>query len=133
MHTTATPTAPLTLATLPALGAELDAGHFFGLTTDKAGAHHAVVLLPDRTDKRLTWKQALAWAKKAGGELPTRPISALLYALAKDRIEADWYWTSEAFDGSYAWNQGFEGGTQSGNPKSYEGRAVAVRLIQLTT
>ncbi len=132
MHTT-TPTTPLTLATLPALGAELDAGHFFGLTTDKAGAHHAVVLLPYRTDKRLTWKQALAWAKKAGGELPTRPVSALLYALAKDRIEADWYWTSEAFDGSCAWDQYFGHGNQHNYHKSYEGRAVAVRLIQLTT
>jgi hypothetical protein len=127
-----TTTAPLTLATLPALGADLDEGHFFGLTTDKAGKHYAVVLLPARPDERLTWKQALAWAEKAGGVLPTRPVSALLYALAKDRIEADWYWTSEAFDGSCAWSQSFNFGAQSDSRESYEGRAVAVRLIQLS-
>jgi hypothetical protein len=129
---TETTTAPLTLATLPALGTDLDDGHFFGLTTDKTGKHYAVVLLPARPDERLTWKQALAWAEKAGGVLPTRPVSALLYALAKDRIEADWYWTSEAFDGSCAWDQFFINGSQNYTHKSSEGRAVAVRLIQLS-
>jgi hypothetical protein len=122
----------LTFATLPALGADLEGGTFCGLTTDKEGRHHAVVLLPDRSDKRLTWKRAIAWAKKAGGVLPARPVSALLYALAKDRIEADWYWTSEEFDGSSAWYQFFGFGLQDSCHKSYEGRAVAVRLIQLT-
>ncbi|HWH75074.1 MAG TPA: hypothetical protein VNV16_12505 [Methylibium sp.] len=132
MDTIDTPTAALTFATLPALGADLDGGTFYGLTTDKAGAHCAVVLLPARSEQRLTWKQAGAWAAKQGGALPTRPVSALLYALAKDRIEADWYWTSDAFDGSYAWLQLFLSGFQYDFPKSYEGRAVAVRLIQLS-
>ena len=126
------PAIALTFSTLPALGADLEGGTFCGLTTDKESRHHAVVLLPDRSDKRLTWKQAIAWAKKAGGALPARPVSALLYALAKDRIEADWYWTSEEFDGSCAWGQHFGYGYQNCTHKSYEGRAVAVRLIQLT-
>jgi hypothetical protein len=126
---TETTTAPLTLATLPALGGDFAGGQFVGLTTNAAGEHFAVVLLPARTDERLTWKKALAWAEHAGGVLPTRPVSALLYALAKDRIEADWYWTSEAFDGSYAWGQVFGYGFQDYYHKSYEGRAVAVRRL----
>ncbi len=131
METTIT---PLTFATLPALGAELDGGRFCGLTTDKAGAHFAVVLLPARPEKRLPWKQAVAWAEQAGGALPTRPVSALLYALAKEQFERAWYWTCEEDeeDGSYAWLQTFGNGNQFYYHKSYEGRAVAVRLIQLS-
>lgn len=120
------------LSELPALGQPLDAGIFAGLTTDKAGVHYAVALLPDRSDKRLTWKKAIAWAEKLEAVLPNRPVSALLFANVKDHVEADWYWTSEEFDGSYAWLQYFSYGYQYGTHKSYEGRAVAVRLIQLT-
>ena len=121
----------ITLAALPAIGAPLADGIFCGLTTQRDGTHSAVVLLPARSDKRLTWKKAKAWAAEANGELPTRPVSALLYALAKDHIDADWYWTADELDGSYAWYQSFSFGAQSNDHKSYEGRAVAVRLIQL--
>ena len=121
------------LSDLPTLGAALDAGIFAGLTTTAAGEHCAVVLLSDRSDKRLTWKKAKAWAEELGAALPTRPISALLFANVKSHIEADWYWTADELDGSYAWGQGFGNGSQDGDlRKSYEGRAVAVRLIQLT-
>jgi hypothetical protein len=124
--------ATITFASLPALGAELEGGLFAGLTTKPDGTHHAVVLLPARTEDRLTWKKAKAWAAEVGGELPTRPVSALLYALAKDHVEAGWYWTADELDGSYAWSQDFDYGDQDFTHKSYEGRAVAVRLIQLT-
>jgi hypothetical protein len=120
------------LSDLPALGATLDTGIFAGLTTTAAGEHCAVVLLPDRSDKRLTWKKAKAWAEQLEAQLPTRPVSALLFANVKSHVEADWYWTADELDGSYAWHQDFSGGDQGLNHKSYEGRAVAVRLIQLT-
>lgn len=116
---------------LPAIGAPIVDGIFCGLTTTKDGAHHAVVLLPARPDKRLTWKQATAWAKKAGGALPTRPVSALLYALAKDQFEKAWYWTADELDGSYAWLQYFNNGSQAYYGESYEARAAAVRLIEV--
>ncbi len=120
------------LSDLPALRESFDAGIFAGLTTDQAGVHYAIVLLPDRSDKRLTWKQAMAWAETLEAVLPTRPVSALLFANVKNHVEADWYWTSEEFDGSSAWGQYCTYGRQNTLPKSYEGRAVAVRLIQLT-
>jgi hypothetical protein len=127
-------TAALTLADLPPVGAPLDAGVFIGLTTDKHGRHFAVALLPDKPDDdaELTWKKALAWADGAGGTLPTRPVSALLFANAKGQFDPTWYWTSEEFDGSYAWGQDFDDGLQNGFRKASTCRARAVRLIQLT-
>jgi hypothetical protein len=121
-----------TLALLPALGAAYEGGLFAGLTTDKEGRHFAIALLPDKPDAKLAWKKAVDWADSVGGVLPTRPVAALLFANAKDQFEPEWHWTSEAFDGSYAWSQYFYYGFQGFSPKSYEGRARAVRLIQLT-
>jgi hypothetical protein len=128
---TAVACAPAGLSQLPPLGAAFEGGLFAGLTTKPDGTHCAVVLLPDLPDKRLTWKAAMAWAKKIQAELPARPVSALLFANVRDAIQADWYWTCEELDGSYAWNQTFNYGDQSNRRKAYEGRARAVRLIPL--
>jgi len=117
---------------LPPVGQPLESGIFAGLTTTREGTHCAVVLLADKPDKGMKWKAAMDWAKKLGAELPTRPVGALLFANAKDQFTAEWHWTSEAYDGSYAWTQGFGLGTQDVDDESYEGRARAVRLIQLT-
>mgnify|MGYP006382699149 CR=1 FL=1 len=95
---------------LPAIGQPLDAGTFVGLTTKPDGTHHAVVLLADKPEKRLTWKASLAMAQ----------------------FESDWHWTSDAYDSSCAWFQGFYYGRQYYFTKSFEARARAVRLIQLT-
>jgi hypothetical protein len=124
----------LTFADLPPVGAPLDAGVFLGLTTDKHGRHFAVALSPDKPDDdaELTWKKALAWADGAGGTLPTRPVSALLFANAKGQFDPTWYWTSEEFDGSYAWSQYFNLCYQNNYRKDGTCRARAVRLIQLT-
>lgn len=121
----------IALASLPAIGAALAGGIFAGLTTTQAGAHCAVVLLPGNGED-LTWAKAKAWAKKQGGELPTRPVAALLFANVKDQLQPYWHWTSEEFDASYAWFCSFFYGYQHGDRKSVAGRAVAVRMIQLT-
>jgi len=121
-------TQTISFATLPALGADLEGGIFAGLTTSKSGVHHAVVLLPVKGEE-LTWKKAIAWAKKQGGELPTRPIAALLFANVKDKLHPGWHWTSEEDDASYAWYCYFGNGHQYYYRKSYEGSAVAVRSV----
>jgi len=112
----------ITFAAIAALtlGAELDGGKFAGITTLKDGTHCAVVLL-------------------SGGQLPTRPVAALLYANAKDQFEETWYWTSETLDAdtgdeddaSYAWFCYFYYGDQYYLHKSAAGACVAVRLIPL--
>ena len=123
--------ASISIAHLPAVGAELDGGIFAGLTTSKSGMHHAVVLLPDQGTK-LTWKKAMNWAEKLEAELPSRPIAALLFANLKDKLQPNWHWTREEDDASCAWGCLFNYGYQSSNRKSYEGSAVAVRCIPLT-
>ncbi len=126
-----TPT--ITFAELPVLGANLAGGTFCGLTTLKNGAHAAVVLLPNKLHKRLGWQQAVDWARDAGGELPSRPVAALLYANAKPQFDDQWYWTGEAagWDASYAWGCLFGDGNQFNHLKSYEGGVRAVRLLAL--
>ncbi|MBA4343246.1 MAG: hypothetical protein C0423_14005 [Methylibium sp.] len=130
----------ITLATLPALGQPLDTGLFCGVITRKDGTHCAVVLLADKPDTRLTWSKAKAWADGVGGQLPSRPVAALLYANAKDQLQPAWHWTSDTLDAdtgdeddaSYAWGCYFRHGDQNDTRESAEGAAVAVRLIPLT-
>lgn len=118
------------LQDLPAIGQLLNGGTFAGLTTKPDGAHCAVVLLPDNGSD-LTWAKAKAWAKKQGGELPSRPVAALLFANCKPRLQPRWHWTSEEYDASYAWSCYFNNGFQGINRKSFEGSAVAVRYITI--
>lgn len=116
---------------LPVLGQPLEGGTFAGLTTRKDGTHCAVVLLPGFMED-VNWNDAKAWAAEQGGELPSRPVAALLFANVKDRLKPYLHWTSEEWNASFAWCCFFDIGDQSGNHKSSGGSAVAVRLIPLT-
>jgi hypothetical protein len=116
---------------LPSLGKPLDGGTFAGLTTRADGTHCAVVLLPG-LGENLTWTKAKAWAKKRGGELPTCPVAALLYANVKPALTPRWHWTADEYDASFALYCNFINCGQGFNRKSYDGCAVAVRLIPLT-
>ena len=116
---------------LPALGTTLEGGTFAGVITTKDGTHCAVIRLPENGTE-LTWKKAMNWAAKQGGELPTRPVAALLFANVKATLPSGWHWTSEEEGASYAWGCDFYYGGQIISHESYEGSAVAVRLIPLT-
>ncbi len=139
--TTATETKTLKFAIVAALtiGAPLEGGTFAGVITLPGGAHVAVALLPDRPDVRMNWADAKAWAESIEGQLPTRPVAALLYANAKAQFERDWYWTSDELqtdtgdegDASYAWLCSFSSGGQGYDRKGLTGAARAVRLIHL--
>lgn len=137
MSSALVPTA-LALAALPALGAPLDGGTFAGVITQKDGQHVAVVLLPAQGED-LAWQAAKDWAVEQGGQLPTRPMAALLFANVKAQLRNRWHWTDETFvdeddeeDASYAWYCSFYDGSQSYGRKRYGGCAVAVRCIPLS-
>ena len=128
---TKTNTSTVAFSALPTIGEAFEGGIFAGITTRKDGTHCAVVRLPENgTD--LTWKKATTWAKKQGGELPTRPVAALLFANTKDTLTSGWHWTSDEYDASSAWYCHFLNGYQNDLHKSFKGSAVAVRLINLT-
>ena len=129
--TTKTLIASVVLSALPALGADFEGGTFAGITTRPDGTHCAVVLLPGKADD-LNWKDAKAWAAEQGGELPTRPVAALLFANVKSKLESEWHWTADEYNASYAWFCDFVNGYQGTSHKDDELAAVAVRLIPLT-
>ena len=129
MSTTTQPT--IRLSDLPAIGKPLDGDHFAGITTNSKGQHYAVVLLPEQGSD-LTHAKAKAWAKKLGGELPTRPVAAMLFANLKKLLREEWHWTADTQGASFAWVCGFGYGGQNYDHKSFEGSAVAVRLIPLS-
>jgi len=131
---TNTTASPITLSALInlTLGAEFEDGKFAGVITLPDGKHVAVVLLPNKSDKRLKWADAMKWAEKVGGQLPTRPIAALLFANLKSEFEETWHWTNEvcSWDASDAWFCYFFD-FQNSSDESYAGCARAVRLIHL--
>ena len=97
------------------------------LKEDGTPSHH-LVLLPGEHEG--DWASAKAWAKRAGGELPTRREQPLLFAHAKAGFQARYYWSSEAHEnGSYAWLQYFDDGFQDWDDVSYEYCARAVRRV----
>ena len=120
----------MSITDLPAIGQLLNGGTFAGLTTKPDGTHCAVVLLPG-TGTDLTWTKAKTWAEEQGGELPSRPVAALLFANVKASLQLGWHWTSEEFDASFAWLCYFDDGHQFYGRKSFEGSAVVVRYIKI--
>jgi len=77
----------------------------------------------------ITWKNAVAWAKKEGGQLPSRRELRLLAANAFDCFAKDAYWSSEqhAADSDSAWYQYFYDGYQDDYYTDNKLRARAVR------
>ena len=127
----ATAPSSISVNALPPLGTDLLGGLFAGITTRKDGTHAAVILLPNKAQEEMTWKAATAWAAEAGGELPTRPVAAMLFANAKEQFDEEWHWTSEPYGGSYAWVQYFLNGTQGWYDVDGKVCARAVRMIPL--
>jgi hypothetical protein len=128
--------APLTsAANLPRIGQPwpgIEGSTYAGLSRgvgDEPDMH--LVLLPDEPTNKLNWQAAQDWARRVGGQLPTRDESALLYAHVRDKIDAEgWYWTSTQYSDAGAWNQDFGFGGQYYSNKEYEARARAVRRFE---
>ncbi len=120
---------PTTL-TVSGIDIELAKGERYAgliLNDDGRPGYH-LILLPGEAQE-VSWPDAIEWAKKAGGELPTRREQALLFANLKSEFQAAWYWSGEQSSADHAWNQYFGDGNQYYGFKSYEGRARAVRRL----
>ena len=105
-------------AFLPAIGEPFQDngvdGIYAGLTLHD-NAPMALVLLPG--DEKLNWKDAIAWAAKQGGELPSRVDHLVLLKNLKAEFKDTWYWSSETYasHADYAWCQNFGSGFQYGD------------------
>jgi len=120
------------LVSFPSVEIELKEGeHYAGVITGKNGepSYHVILLPGQATD--INWKDAQDWAKKSGGELPTRREQSLLFANLKEQFEERYYWSSEAYaSGSvYAWVQYFYNGGQGYSSVGTNYRARAVRRL----
>lgn len=116
---------------LPALRQPFQGGIFAGVTTQADGKHCAIVLLKDKPQRYLTWKQAKAWARNLGAQLPSCAVAAHLFYLHPDLFGRIWYWTSESRDSMYSWMFSFEDGTRNASGIMNDVGAFAVKLIPL--
>ena len=101
-----------------------------GATVDASGRVTHTILLPgEKAD--VMWKDALAWAKEQGGNLPTRIEQTMLWAHHRKQFKSRWYWSNEQSAGvsSYAWNQSFDDGGQYDWRQDGEFMARAVRRV----
>ena len=117
--------------TVPAMKkGEIYAGIILNDFPNASGQHH-LILLPG--DVSMKWADATAWAKKQGGDLPTRKEQALLFANAAEAFEQRYYWSSEVHAGGAdcAWVQYFGDGYQYLVRKDLEYRARAVRRVAI--
>jgi hypothetical protein len=105
------------------------AGRIIGKDGDPG--YHLVLLPGDAED--IKWKDAIAWAKDQGGELPTRREQSLLFANLQEHFKGAWYWSAQEYEPNTesAWFQFFTYGGQSTNHKDGELRARAVRRLPI--
>jgi hypothetical protein len=103
---------------------------YVGITLHDDKPHHLILLPGDESKK---WADAVAWAKKKGGVLPSRIDAIVLFEKAKAKFEQRWYWLGQEYAGhaGYAWVADFSYGGQGNYLKSYGCRCRAVRRVAI--
>ena len=121
----------LGFAGLPAIGVEWQGGVYAGLSLEDERPV-ALILLPGEPEEA-NWKDALAWAEKQNGALPSRIDQLMLFKNLKREFKEAWYWSCEQYAGgdASAWCQLFYNGRQYSYYKYYELRARAVRRLPI--
>ena len=106
---------------------------YAGVILGKGGnSSYHLFLLPGQATG-VTWNQALAFAKKAGGSLPTRREQLLLVANLKEEFGETWYWSCEQYAriSGYAWYQYFLTSSQHSSDTNNKLQARAVRRLAI--
>lgn len=126
-------TKAVTKINLDAVTIELREGeHYAGIVLNEDGsAKYHLILMAEKPTEKMTWKNAKLYAKKMGGDLPTRQEASLIFANCKPHVASEWHWTSEVYESneSYAWYCYFLNGSQFSSTISYEGSVRLVRRI----
>ena len=110
----------------------LNEGELYVGTLITPNKREHIILLPGELDKA-NWKDSMAWAISLGGDLPSRPEQALMFANLPEAFKPRWYWSNkqDASVSDYAWTTSFIRGYQSGNDVTAELRARAVRRLPI--
>jgi hypothetical protein len=104
---------------------------YAGLILGQDGApDHHLIIVPGEIEKA-TFAEAQKWARKQGGDLPTRREHRVLFANAKEAFKPEWYWSGEinASGARSAWCQNFGSGYQTSDSVGLHCRARAVRRL----
>jgi hypothetical protein len=112
-----------------------EGGVYAGIARGRDGAPDYHLVVGPEFEGTQGWDAAIKWAANLSVDelkdfaLPFRKEQALCFANVSELFKPEWYWSCEqhASISSYAWGQGFGGGSQSywGN----DGRARAVRRL----
>lgn len=108
-----------------------DGEKYAGISLDENGQpnEHVILLPGDVVD--MTWDQAMEWADKKGGDLPTHQEMGLLFANLKGKFEKSWYWSSTQYLTDTALCHDFDVGIHGFVHKDIQGRARAVRRLSI--
>ncbi|CAJ0862493.1 hypothetical protein R77567_01653 [Ralstonia sp. LMG 32965] len=93
------------------------------------------ILLPAEAEKRLSWPDAMEWAKSLNADLPTRAELVIAFEQHRSQFKEAAYWSNtpdaDPEYAGWAWYQGFGYGFQSYYLQNYELRARAVRRLTI--
>lgn len=128
----------------PKIGAAVCGGIFVSIATGKDSNPYALVKLNVTPDKAaegfddypigmLAWHEAIAWARRHGGALPTRAEAELLRANVPALLPSE-VWTSEdegTGDAGKAWVDNFQENEWLECPKEAPAEVVAIKRVPL--
>jgi hypothetical protein len=144
-HNPESPTVDTSITTLnpPRINAmwEGQGGVYAGVARGRDGAPDCHVIVPlEQPTEELDWQKILNFIKSLTIDghsdfiAADRFVTKLVDANTAEHFDPNrWYWTSSEYSERYAWFQNFYDGFQDDDIKSSKARAVAVRLIPITT
>jgi len=93
------------------------------------------ILLPAEAEKRMSWPDAMEWAKSLNADLPTRAELVIAFEQHRSQFKEAAYWSNtpdaDPEYAGWAWCQYFGYGYQYYGPQSTELRARAVRRLTI--
>lgn len=105
-----------------------------GLVNATGDVTHTI-LLPAEAEKRLSWPDAMEWAKGMNADLPTRAELVLAFEQHRSQFKEAAYWSNtpdaDPEYAGWAWFQRFSYGYQDSIPQGHEFPARAVRRLTI--
>ncbi|WP_343618767.1 DUF1566 domain-containing protein [Ralstonia sp.] len=105
-----------------------------GLVNATGDVTHTI-LLPTETEKRLSWPDAMEWAKSLNADLPTRAELVIAFEQHRSQFKEVAYWSNtpdaDPKYAGWAWYQTFGSGRQYDGHQNDELRARAVRRLTI--